>query len=807
MGDIFDSYMRGYSYGDAQSQQRRRRNALSGYQNDPEGAQNALVSIGELDDANMLNAFNQQRQQDDNSMRMAKDMRAARQNALALPNAVPPQVAATMPPNALAPPQPAVPATTPTPQPVQPSPPASPALAGGPQAPAVPAVAGAAPQAAAPVAADPQAAADPTADPNAHVDAKPGQMLAAAEAQDPEIAQLQAGMDAALQGPHPDINTWNNMRAALQQRQTQAVANFNGQLQFLAAGAAQLMHVPPEQRLAAAQQYLQNSPYANQPNFQNMMQQLQGRLDPNRDGTISDDELQAFQRSTMTYAEQLAEDHATETQRIQRIAAQSLADYRGSMTGGGAGYTGGAVGTWSEQAIRNAAARVVNGDPNVLQNMRDQRVRGAIESLVADSFEQSGDDVRALTYRRAAQASNSHALQQLETTRTMVQSAEHSVEGLFPRIRELSRRVNLTNSPMLNRAILAFRQNVGMTGGPRQGMFDRSGWQGARTAAGQGLQGDTQEYYNLITEAMMEYGKVISGSYGAGGSSDASMEHAMAMMNAAQSPEQLEAAISAAIQAMQARVSGYSEEHDRLQGSMSNIAADGGNGGAGGGAPASGDVPGVIHGLTSVDRGLITPQQFQLAHGMSVDEARQLRSQLSPADLAAASQTPGSMQIDGRTIAPMQMGTGAQSGRQLIPLGNGRSFVATEQNVTALARHLQAYDADHNDAHARSEWTKHHAGVDVGNAREIVRTWQAQGPTPQASATPPTPENMQDLYAHRNDAAALNSFANHFGRRAVEEVIRQIENRLGVPTRERWHDPRTAEQQAPPSHGRTGILG
>lgn len=413
-------------------------------------------------------------------------------------------------------------------------------------------------------------------------------------------------------------------------RQVRA-ALFERRLAFSHALVGTLRRLPENQRMQAAMTILRSTPYAEDENGRPLLADdvIPMLTQFGRDG-IQDSELDQFDAAITQY----------------RTATSGT---NGAMPRSSGGQSSSQL---SLEAADALAERVINGDPNALNNLRGPALV-QVHNRVAERLEASGDHAGAITARRAASAAASRALGQLETTRAMVIAAERAVEPLLDRILDLSARVPATSIPIVNEAISNFRRRVAPNWRP--GVSEQqinAASQQARAEVERGLQqrlggtasaAEVIEYSSLIMEAMSEYGKVLSGAYGAGGVSDSQIEHAMEMLNDAQTPEQVRGAINAMRRAMHARENGYTTQRSVLLGQLENAGQEveqapyqqegestGGGGGAGGSLPdriSLGSNPRafitqrVLRDIEAVQGGRMTPASFRNLYGVSPQEA------------------------------------------------------------------------------------------------------------------------------------------------------------------------------------------
>jgi hypothetical protein len=129
-------------------------------------------------------------------------------------------------------------------------------------------------------------------------------------------------------------------------------------------------------------------------------------------------------------------------------------------------------------------------------------------------------------------------LGRLRTTRTMSGAAERSALSTLQLAQQLSRQVPRTDYPAINRMVMTGRTQTGDT--------------------------PTAQYVNALIAARTEYAKVLSGSTGAQGITDAARREANEMFSQYASPEQLDGLVQTASQEMHLRMQGFDAQEQEL---------------------------------------------------------------------------------------------------------------------------------------------------------------------------------------------------------------------------------------------------
>jgi len=186
------------------------------------------------------------------------------------------------------------------------------------------------------------------------------------------------------------------------------------------------------------------------------------------------------------------------------------------------------------------------------------RVPGASLKIVARAAElaaANGDTAKSAVLNRQTVAASKAALSKITTQKALVGAFEKTALKNMDLAASLSSQLSRSGSPLLNRAIMAFRN--GVTGDPQ-----------------------TAQMVNAITAARTEYAKVLSGATGASGITDSARHEAEQLFSTVSNNETLQAVLQVAKQEMANRMSSFDEQISEI-----NSAAMG-SGGAPQQAPA-----------------------------------------------------------------------------------------------------------------------------------------------------------------------------------------------------------------------------
>jgi hypothetical protein len=211
--------------------------------------------------------------------------------------------------------------------------------------------------------------------------------------------------------------------------------------------------------------------------------------------------------------------------------------------------------SWTPQAIDQAAQRYrLSGSlPPVGFGSAGQVIRGQIISRAADQATQMGDSSSAAAYRQIANKANETALAAVTKQQQMVGSYEQTALANMGLAESALGKVDLSGSPLINKAIIAWKQ--GVAGDP-----------------------STAAYVNALTTAQNEYAKVLSGATGSTGITDAARREANDLFSKISSPAQIHQVFQIARQEMANRMSAFQTQQAQLHQMIV--------GGPSGGAPA-----------------------------------------------------------------------------------------------------------------------------------------------------------------------------------------------------------------------------
>lgn len=174
------------------------------------------------------------------------------------------------------------------------------------------------------------------------------------------------------------------------------------------------------------------------------------------------------------------------------------------------------------------------------------RIPGASLKVInraAEAAEARGDTAQAAVIRQKAFKAGSLALNDQTKLQARVSGYEKSaLLSLELALRE-SQKVDRTSSPLINKAIIHWKQHI--TGDP-----------------------ETRGFINALTTARTEYAKVISGSTGAAGITDAGRKEAEELFSKIDSPEALAYTVDIAKADMENRSKGIEMQIQQLNDSM-----------------------------------------------------------------------------------------------------------------------------------------------------------------------------------------------------------------------------------------------
>lgn len=175
------------------------------------------------------------------------------------------------------------------------------------------------------------------------------------------------------------------------------------------------------------------------------------------------------------------------------------------------------------------------------------RVPGASLKIVeraAQLAAENGDTAKTAVLNRQAVAAGKAALSKLTTQKALVGAFEKTAMKNMELAASLSSELARSGSPLLNRAIMSFRQ--GVTGDPQ-----------------------TAKFVNALIAARTEYAKVLSGATGASGITDSARAEADHLFSSVSNDETLQAVLQVARQEMGNRMSSFDEQIAEVNASTS----------------------------------------------------------------------------------------------------------------------------------------------------------------------------------------------------------------------------------------------
>lgn len=167
----------------------------------------------------------------------------------------------------------------------------------------------------------------------------------------------------------------------------------------------------------------------------------------------------------------------------------------------------------------------------------------------AELAKAQGDDAKATVLGQQAFSASKGALTAISRQEAMVGAFEKTALKNLLLARDLGRKVDRTGSPIVNKALLAFRQ--GVTGDP-----------------------ETAAFVNALVAARTEYAKVLSGATGAQGITDSARHEAEDLFSKATNQEALERIMQVAEQEMANRMASFREQKAELQRNMGGQAPE-----------------------------------------------------------------------------------------------------------------------------------------------------------------------------------------------------------------------------------------
>lgn len=209
----------------------------------------------------------------------------------------------------------------------------------------------------------------------------------------------------------------------------------------------------------------------------------------------------------------------------------------------------GKLSDWTPEALDLAAENLYRTGKLPTGLGRGSPVTASLYAQAAAKAKAEGRDATAAIYGQQAYKAGSQALGQLTKQQTLVGAYEKTASKNMDLVLTLSQKVDRTGSPLINKALLAWKQ--GITGDP-----------------------ETAGFVNALTAARTEYAKVLSGATGAQGVTDSARKEADELFNKATSLETLRYVIGVAKQEMANRMSSFDEQAAQLRDSMGSKHTD-----------------------------------------------------------------------------------------------------------------------------------------------------------------------------------------------------------------------------------------
>lgn len=198
------------------------------------------------------------------------------------------------------------------------------------------------------------------------------------------------------------------------------------------------------------------------------------------------------------------------------------------------------------EAVEDAAHKyLMTGTmpPNLGRGVQGSAQASQILNRASELARDAGMDAESTTLRQQANKANQMALGQLTKQEQMVGNFEKTAIKNADLAMQLSDKVDRTQVPVLNRWILAGKQNIA-------GDVDVSNFNAAN--------------YTFASE----YAKIMSGSMGNTAVTDSARNHAMDIISTAQTPEQYRAKIGLLKTEMKNRMAGFADQRRELMTSM-----------------------------------------------------------------------------------------------------------------------------------------------------------------------------------------------------------------------------------------------
>lgn len=189
---------------------------------------------------------------------------------------------------------------------------------------------------------------------------------------------------------------------------------------------------------------------------------------------------------------------------------------------------------------------------------RDRALVREIYTRAAELAQADGVSPEQAAFNGANYQANAGGLRSLQRQRTLVQSFERTALSNLQLVQRLSRQVDRSQYPLINRLVMTGQRQTGDTA--------------------------VAQYVNALIGARTEYAKVLSGATGAAGLTDSARQEAEEMFSTYASPDQIDALVDVARQEMHNRLQAFDDQEAYLRGQMTGV---GGGSDANGGGEAS----------------------------------------------------------------------------------------------------------------------------------------------------------------------------------------------------------------------------
>lgn len=220
--------------------------------------------------------------------------------------------------------------------------------------------------------------------------------------------------------------------------------------------------------------------------------------------------------------------------RKKSFAAEKAADIKTATGATGGELTGDALDTAAQDYRRTGKLPAL---------ARDNATKMKIMNRSAEIERAGGNDAAATVLDRQNFKANQLSLNKVTSQKNMIGSFEKTFEKNLALTEELSKKVDRTGSPLLNRGIQAWR--TGVSGDP-----------------------ETKGFINALTTARDEYAKILSGATGAAGITDSARAEAEKLFSTIDSPETFAYVANVARQETHNRMSSLDEQIGDINGHL-----------------------------------------------------------------------------------------------------------------------------------------------------------------------------------------------------------------------------------------------